>query len=161
MEYIAELVIRTHAPLDSETLSDVAELGGAAGGNSGEHVLDTSLTVRARTVSEAAAKAVQAVTKIAPGEVISIEVMTPEEQDRRLDLPTFPPLAGSAEASEILGVSKQRLAVLRMRDDFPAPVATLASGPVWRAGDLSTFALGWQRKPGRKPKAERESRASA
>jgi hypothetical protein len=53
---------------------------------------------------------------------------------RRLDL------AGVAEASEIVGVSRQRLLILRQGGDFPAPVALLVNGPVWLADDLRAYA---------------------
>lgn len=40
-------------------------------------------------------------------------------------------VGGVAEVAEALGVSRQRLAKLRERQDFPAPVAELAQGPIW------------------------------
>ncbi len=80
--------------------------------------------------------------------------MTSEEQDRRLAEPAFGELVGAAEVAERFGVSRQRLAVLRQRPEFPGPVAELASGPVWRWRDLSRFAAGWQRRPGRPRRVE-------
>lgn len=40
-------------------------------------------------------------------------------------------LGGVAEVAAELGVSRQQVANLRERDDFPAPIASLSSGDVW------------------------------
>jgi hypothetical protein len=58
-------------------------------------------------------------------------------------------LVGVGEIAQMLKISKQRVTTLSKRQDFPAPLQRLASGPVWRKSDLSTFADGWQRKGGR------------
>lgn len=63
------------------------------------------------------------------------------------------PLVGTAEAADVVGVRPQNF----VRDwascaDFPAPVATLASGRVWRESDVRAFA-GSRRRP--RPGAER------
>ena len=63
----------------------------------------------------------------------------------------FPKLAGLAEVASLAGVSRQRAAQLANHPDFPAPVARLAMGPVWREADVQKF-LDTPRKPGRKPK---------
>ena len=44
-----------------------------------------------------------------------------------------PRLAGLAEAADVLGVSKRSAGQYAKRSDFPAPLARLASGPVWDA----------------------------
>lgn len=61
-------------------------------------------------------------------------------------------LAGTSEVADLLGVSRQRVSQLAARDDAPAPIARLKSGPVWYFSDWSVFAEGWHRKPGRVPK---------
>jgi hypothetical protein len=152
MIYIVEIVLNTRDPLTMEKLEEVAAIGGSAGGTPGQNVVDTGLTVRAKTPPDAAARAIEIVTGVVPGRVESIEIMTEEEQDRRLAGPPFPRLVGVSEVASMLGVSRQRLAILRQRHEFPAPVAELAAGPIWRAGDLSTFASGWRRQPGRPKK---------
>ena len=45
----------------------------------------------------------------------------------------------------MLGVSKQRVTQLAKADDFPAPVAVLAAGPVWETADVDR----WARAKGR------------
>ncbi len=64
----------------------------------------------------------------------------------------FPKLAGLAEIAGLAGVSRQRAAQLAARPDFPAPVARLAMGPVWRESDVQKF-IDTPRKAGRRPKA--------
>ena len=56
---------------------------------------------------------------------------------------------GVSEVAEILGVSRQRASELRTRPGFPAPIADLASGPVWTRGSLDRFISTWERRPGR------------
>lgn len=60
-------------------------------------------------------------------------------------------MVGVAEISEILGVSRQRVhQIAGVYDDFPAPIAELTAGRIWRKKDIE----GWlkdhpQRPPGR------------
>jgi hypothetical protein len=124
--------------------------------------LSTTITIAAddiyppTAIADAGAELAKALQKIKTrGDVTAIEALTFAEQDRRLALPAFPQLAGISEVAEILGVSRQRASTLQTRAGFPAPVAVLASGPVWRAGDLGTFLETWSRKPGR-PAKERQ-----
>ena len=49
-------------------------------------------------------------------------------------------LAGVTEVGDILGVSRQRAAQLAETQDFPAPVADLASGRIWRVQDVRLWA---------------------
>ena len=54
-------------------------------------------------------------------------------------------LMGTAEVATLLGVSRTRVGQLAQRDDFPAPVARLAAGPVWESADIER----WARATGR------------
>jgi hypothetical protein len=145
--YVVDVVFDTVEPLTVEEVERVAAFGGAAGGNPGDHRLDTGLSIDADSPSAAIERAIA--TLAVRGTLVAAEVMTVEEADRRLAEPAFPELAGVTEVAALLGVSRQRLHSLRERHEFPAPVALLAAGPVWRKADLSTFAEGWHRKPGR------------
>jgi len=50
-------------------------------------------------------------------------------------------LLGAAEVAELLGVTKQVASNWRSRDEsFPAPVADLRSGPVWKLDDIVKWA---------------------
>lgn len=62
---------------------------------------------------------------------------------------------GVTELARSLGVSRQRVAELRTRRDFPDPVAELAAGPVWRGSTLRRFVESWDRKPGRPRRVDR------
>ena len=50
-----------------------------------------------------------------------------------------PELVGVAEASEILGWDRRRVSTYVRRGSFPEPVASLASGRVWRREDVEAF----------------------
>jgi len=56
---------------------------------------------------------------------------------------------GVTEVARELGVSRQRVSELRVKPGFPAPVAELSAGPVWKASSLRRFLASWERKPGR------------
>jgi len=152
MDYTVELALHTRRRLTEDDLAAVAEIGGAASGNQGDTRLETTLTIKAADLPAAAALAIARITDLVAGTVIAVNAMTTEEADRRLDA-AAPEYVGITEIAAYLGVTKQRALQLSQRDDFPAPIATLASGKVWRKGDLSTFASGWQRKAGRPRRA--------
>jgi len=48
-------------------------------------------------------------------------------------------LMGAAEIAERLGVSRQRVQQLVKRADWPAPVAELTMGKVWRTADIEAW----------------------
>src|SRR5258707_6254180 len=55
-----------------------------------------------------------------------------------------------AEIAAILGVSKQRVRELTIRDDyFPPPVAQLGGRPVYSKPSIEEFGRWWSRTPGR------------
>lgn len=91
--------------------------------------------------------------KIRASKVLDIEVQLTENLDRRLMEPTIPTLVGVAEVARILDVSKQRASELARRPDFPHPIATLASGPIWQKTAILRHMGRWSRKPGRPRKS--------
>lgn len=147
MQYTVEVTLRARAPLTEEDLFSIAEMGGVAVGRPGERHLETAMTIQAARPEEAARIASQRVTERIAGTVVALEAMTVEEADRRNETQSV--LVGVSEIAKMLGLTRQRVSALSKRADFPSPLATLASGPVWRAGDLTTFAAGWRRSPGR------------
>lgn len=152
MEYMVGLTIETERPLTDAVIEDVASIGGAAGGTAGQRRLLTTLSVRADSAAAAIESASALVLGRAPGLVVAAEVATVEEADQRAQ--HREEYVGVAEIAEMLGISRQRITEMhRDRKDFPMPVAALKSGPVWRKADLSRFADGWQRRPGRPRKA--------
>lgn len=58
-------------------------------------------------------------------------------------------LVGAAEIAALLGVSRQRVTQLTGRQDFPAPVQTLAMGKVWLLDDVREWADERDRRLGR------------
>ncbi len=80
---------------------------------------------------------------------IRIEVESMEELDRRIQESNAPELIGVAELAELIGVSRQRASELARSRDFPAPIVTLASGPIWRKAAVARHVSRWPRRPGR------------
>lgn len=61
-------------------------------------------------------------------------------------------LMGVTEVASLLKVAGPRIAVLRRSGaGFPAPVAELASGPVFCGVAVREFLATWKRLPGRPP----------
>lgn len=146
MDYTVELTLHTERAVTKKMLFDVAAIGGAAVGK-GRH-LETTLSVT--DVDDwltAADRAIKVIGEHVSGTILAVDVMTTDEADRRLN--ERPELVGVAEIAEILDVTKQRASVITQRNDFPAPLARLASGPVWRAGAVASFKTTWRRQPGR------------
>lgn len=147
MEFTVDITMDASKPLSEDALFDIAEIGGVAVGRLGGSRIDATFTINAADVAGATERAIAMVVERIPGTVVAVEAMTTDEFDRRLENQTE--IAGVTEVARMLGVTKQRVSSLSKRDDFPEPLAKLAAGPVWRAGDLTTFAEGWQRKAGR------------
>ena len=61
-----------------------------------------------------------------------------------LTVEIVPPLAGVAEAAEIMGWDKRRVITYIDRGHFPEPVASLAGGRVWLREDVEAYAAGWR-----------------
>jgi len=84
---------------------------------------------------------------------IECEIMAAEDFDRVLAEPNVPELVGVHEVARMLDVSKQRASQLAKNPEFPKPVVTLASGPVWRKVAIARHVFRiWDRRPGRKSK---------
>jgi prophage regulatory protein len=65
-------------------------------------------------------------------------------------------LMGSAEVAGRLGLTRQRIGQLAAAyDDWPAPVAVLASGKVWDAADIE----GWLERHPERPGGRRRAKA--
>lgn len=46
----------------------------------------------------------------------------------------------AAEIADYLGISRQRVAILVERPDFPPPLAHLSVGRIWRTADVRRWA---------------------
>lgn len=61
----------------------------------------------------------------------------------------FPPLVGTAEIRIRLGgISPQRVDAITRKPTFPAPVATLVMGRVWRRDDVERWIREHRTEPG-------------
>jgi hypothetical protein len=87
--------------------------------------------------------------------IVRLDVMPEEELDEELDK-TPPELMGVREIAAAVDpdnpISRQRADQLTKRDDFPQPIAELASGKVWSGAAVRRWLATWERKSGR-PKA--------
>lgn len=95
------------------------------------------------TVSCAAEKA-----HLAPATPIGVSAQISGEEEEQTSS-NVPVLLGVAELASRLGVTRQRASELARSDSFPAPVAVLASGPVWLEPTVLRFLNEWKRRPGR------------
>lgn len=136
-----------------EVLADRNAAISAAGGRYGAQ-FDVTAAEAAAAVLAAREVWAAAVGKVGlpAWPIVRIETMTVAEQEAELGAPSFPSLVGVNEAARMLGVSKQRLAQLAARSDFPEPMVELASGPVWLTSGIRGFERRWPRKPGRPAK---------
>ena len=89
--------------------------------------------------------------------IVRVEVLTHRRLDQELDAPSVPKLVGVSELAEMLGVTRQRVNVLRRSTGFPEPTAELKAGPVWTESRLARYVGSWNRRPGRRTAARPES----
>jgi hypothetical protein len=73
-------------------------------------------------------------------------------EDTVLTVEVVPALVGVAEAAQILGWDRRRVITYLDRGSFPSPVASLASGRVWRRDDVEAFARTIERRRERRPR---------
>lgn len=144
--YSVSITVESPAPIDADLIDT---LGAFPIIEHSDTKWTTLWMVDALDALEAVAVAAARTTEATHGAVVAVEVLTEADLDRQLAEPAFPELVGVAEVAEMLGVTRQRASALQTRSGFPTPVAVLRSGPVWRRGDLSTFAEEWTRQPGR------------
>ncbi|MHC3475471.1 hypothetical protein ACYF6T_43355 [Streptomyces sp. 7R007] len=80
-----------------------------------------------------------------------LRVVTGEHANAERDHPRGQELMGYQEAAETLEVSRQRVAQLDgSHPDFPRPIGRIGAGPVFTAESIKSFALRWDRSPGRR-----------
>lgn len=81
--YSVELAVRPERALSIKVLFDVATNGAASGDPRGRR-LETTLLVRARSLPDAAARAIRRVFRRCRGEILAVEAKTIGEAARRL-----------------------------------------------------------------------------
>jgi hypothetical protein len=141
--------IELHSIITPETvLDEMQDLLADHDANLGftEHgTISVQMSVDAPTARQALDTALKAASKAARNAgasdvILGVELLTEEEQERRLASPVIPELVGLSEVGELLGVSRQRAGQLAEADGFPTAVARLKSGPVFVADQVRTFA---------------------
>ena len=133
--------------------------GGLAGGIGATFSVDMRGVEGSDPVTEAARSAVEMFEAaceqvgIVHDGIARVDVMTDPYLERWI---TQEPVryAGVSEVADLFGVSRQRVAQLRTKPGFPAPVAELRSGPVWDVSSLGLFLQEWERRPGRPRRAK-------
>lgn len=78
----------------------------------------------------------------------ALEAIAGEGATLRVEV--VPELVGVTEAASILGWDRRRVATYVRRGAFPEPVASLASGRVWRREDVEAFGRDRARRKGRR-----------
>jgi len=166
-EWTAQITIETSDPLDEPALVALgvaAEERDATVANRAEGPGYTVIVdVQAGELLAAARDAVRfardELGADLSGQVVDLRVTRPEWFEAAARRPDFPPLASAADAAEILGVSRQRVHQLAASNTrFPAPVARVATGPLWTVPAIEHFNRIWERKPGRPHLADTPSR---
>jgi hypothetical protein len=128
--------------------------GGLAGGIGGTFSVDVRAVKGSDPATEAARATVETFEAacvqagIVHDGIARVDVMSDPYLDRWIEQPPER-YAGVSEVAALLGVSRQRVAQLRSKRGFPAPVAELRSGPVWNASSFGLFLEEWERRPGR------------
>lgn len=149
-------------------VDELADYFAAVGVDQAVGVTSISLSVSAGTVRQAADAALAAVRAAAhtagvPPSVVGLEIITPQELDRRNREPAIPQLVSATEGGITLGVSRQRFEQLADQDpDFPPAVARV--GPtgrrLWLQRHVERYAQR-ARRPGRRPRRSPTSITSA
>ncbi len=150
-------LIETEPELDPDAVDDfiavLEDYGPAV--SYGSHRWAVELSMAAPDGGAALNSAVETVYKAAEKAavprwpVVRAAVASAVQVDTELSQSNIPPLVGVSEIAALLGVSRQRASELARSPDFPVPVASLASGPVWLEPAILRFAKRWNRRPGR------------
>lgn len=87
------------------------------------------------------------------GHPAGIHVLPEDEWIADAEHPAPARLLGIAETARLLGVSRQRVAELMdTHPEFPAPLARLASGPVFSRDSVVAFTSRWERRRTGRPR---------
>lgn len=144
------------APLDDETQTKIVRaLPGYGILTTDGQNARMEMTVEADDLPSAAQAALAVTADLIRSPAAQLSVQS--EDDHLATPASVPALVGVREIAEIMGASsRQRAHQITQKDDFPAPVQELATGPVWSREVIeyyrdNVYQLG---RPGRKPKSE-------
>lgn len=137
----------------------VTSVGGLAGGVGAAFGVDATRSRGSDRITVAVEQSIERFEEacrrvgITHGGIARVDVMTDAYLDRWLSREPER-YAGVSEVAALFGVSRQRVAELRAKPGFPAPLSELAAGPVWKVSSLQRFLETWDRRPGRPRKAK-------
>jgi hypothetical protein len=168
-EWLVSVSVDTGAELDEQALMKLADAAERRDASVSNRAAGPGFTVTVDVKATDPLTAAQDVMQLIRDElgvaasVVDLRITTPEQFEAEALRPDFPELASAADAAEILGVSRQRVHQLAASNTrFPAPIARVATGPLWTVPAIEHFAEVWERKPGRPqrlPRAPRDPRA--
>jgi serine/threonine protein kinase len=67
-------------------------------------------------------------------------------------------MGGVTEVADLLGISRQRVAKLRERNDFPDPIAEIAQGPIWDLDQIQAWRHSGLRLSSGRPRSDTAAR---
>ncbi|MGH3941819.1 MAG: hypothetical protein ACRDTG_24960 [Pseudonocardiaceae bacterium] len=170
-EWLVSVSIDTGTALDEQTLTDLADAADRRDALVSNRAAGPGFTVTVDVMAADPLTAAQDGLRLVldelnpevPAAVVDLRVTTPDQYEAETLRPDFPELVSAADAAEILGVSRQRIHQLAASNThFPAPIARVATGPLWTVPAIEHFAEVWERKPGRPqrlPRLPREPRS--
>lgn len=149
----------TLAEAINERLADYSPAAGAGylAGRAVPSRVSVQLAIEAGTLHQAQEEARREITVVLrehSDRVRLVHMETMPWEDFEAELETGPPeLMGIREIADFLGdMTRQRAHQIVSRDDFPRPVAKLASGSIWLGSTVRRWATTWERREGRPPK---------
>lgn len=84
------------------------------------------------------------------GDPVAVESVSEAEYERMAYAPTLPQVLSAVEVADVLGVTRQRVNQLsKSSPDFPTPLFTPRSGPLWERFAIEAFARSRNRNAGR------------
>jgi predicted DNA-binding transcriptional regulator AlpA len=142
-------MVRVTAPadlIDAEAqIAITEELNAGVMVDTATNLLTAVYQVTAPTLRMAVDEAFRAARAL-PAKPTGLQVLRIEDWIAEQENPRPQDLVGATEAAHLLGVSRQRVAQLAERPDFPAPIARISAGPVWTRASVHAFMKRWARK---------------
>ena len=81
--------------------------------------------------------------------VRSFRVLDESTREKENDRPQFPELISVPDIADLLGISRQAARKHTLKADFPEPLLTPRTGPLWARAAIESWNENMQRRPGR------------
>ncbi|MFI9812272.1 hypothetical protein [Saccharothrix variisporea] len=164
-EWVVRVVLATAAEVSGAQLDKMADAADDRDATAARWAAGTGIVVTAdadaakgrdQGVSAAIDWALKLVSEVGgcdDATPVDVRFMTLEAYEAEALRPDIPELVSAADAADILGISRQRVHQLMTSNvKFPAPVARVATGPLWTRAAIEWFDSVWERKAGRPAK---------